>query len=87
MKSYFPQLSAHVERLGAPVRHIFTLWFRNFFVGYLPPPDVARVVDTYLFEGPKVGALPRQSFFAFPPPRSHTRPFSRRCLCATAWPS
>ena len=28
VKSYFPQLSAHVERLGAPVRAIFASWFR-----------------------------------------------------------
>ena len=54
IKSYFPRLSAHVERLGAPVRRIFASWFRNMFAGYLPPADVARVIDAYLFEGPKV---------------------------------
>lgn len=54
VKSYYPQLSAHLEALGAPVRAIFASWFRGFFTGWLPIEDVHRVVDAYLFEGPKV---------------------------------
>jgi hypothetical protein len=33
---------------------VFASWFRGFFTGWLPPEDVHKVVDAYLYEGPKV---------------------------------
>jgi hypothetical protein len=54
VKSYYPQLSAHLEALGAPVRAIYSSWFRGFFTGWLPIEDCHRVIDAYLYEGPKV---------------------------------
>jgi Rab-GTPase-TBC domain len=54
VKSYYPQLSAHLESLGGPVRAIYASWFRGFFTGWLPTEDVHKVVDSYLMEGPKV---------------------------------
>ncbi len=54
VKSYHPQLSAHLEALGAPVRAVYASWFRGFFTGWLPPEDVLKVVDAFLVEGSKV---------------------------------
>lgn len=52
----FPKTSAHMEAvLGHEgCRALAASWFRGLFVGWLPLPDCAAVLDAFLWEGPKV---------------------------------
>ncbi len=56
VKSRFPKLNGHIERLigaGHAILDMFIAWFRGFFSGWLPHADVVRCVDLFLSEGPK----------------------------------